>query len=276
MGIHFKQGFTIIETMLVLAVTGVLIATLLVGTGSSINAQRYKDSVTTLTATLQAQYSQVNNVTNVRDTNGTCGSTAIPVDNASGVAPGQSDCVLMGRYVSIVNDTINAASILGYKKSGITATNDITDITTNYQLGISTSSVTTTTLEWGASIAWPKNGGEDDAPAAVSPTPPQRAISILIVRSPISGTSYTFTSDTVYDINTITSANLTAMMVANTATVPGQMQRYLCVDPSPGSTIVTVPEKLSVVIDQSAGDASAIEMRSDAVTASLGGKTKCQ
>jgi hypothetical protein len=182
----------------------------------------------------------------------------------------------MGRYVSVVNDTITAASILGYEKSNIAATNDITDITTNYQLGISPSSVTTTTLEWGAAIAWPKSGGDDDAPTGVLPTPPQRAIGILIVRSPISGTTYTFTSNTVYNINTITSANLIAMMAPNSATLSGQMQRYLCIDPSPGSLVVTGSEKLSVVIDQSASDASGIEMRSDSVTASLGGKTRCQ
>jgi len=275
MGTQLKHGFTIIETMLVLAVTGVLVATLLVGVGSSVSAQRYKDSVATFASTLQAQYSQVDNVTNVRDTNATCTATAIPTDDASGVAPGQSDCVLMGRYMSVVNDTITTASILGYQKSTSTSANDVADITANYQLGISNSSVTTTTLEWGAAIAWPKSG-DDTAPNAVTPTPPDRAISILIIRSPVSGTSYTFTSNTVYDVASISSAQLKAMMVASTSSVPGQMQRFICIDPSPGSTGLSVPEKLSVTIGQAASEASAIEMRSDATTESVGGTTKCQ
>jgi len=279
MGIHFKQGFTIIETMMVLAVTGVLVVSLLVGVGSSINAQRYKDSVTSFAATLQSQYAQVDNVTNVREGKGTCGQTVTPVDNASGVAPGQSDCVLMGRYVSVVNDKITTASVLGYKASNSVATNDITDVTTNYTLGISTNSITESNLEWGASIAWPviKAGiaGEDNPPTAVIPAPPQRAIGILIIRSPISGTSYTFTTNSVPDIANISSTSLTNMMVA-TATVPGQMQRFICIDPAPGSTRIDVAEKYAVMIGQSASEASAVEVRSDAITASLGGRSVCQ
>lgn len=275
MGIHFKQGFTIIETMLVLAVTGVLVATLLVGVGSSINAQRYKDSVSTFASTLQSQYSQVDNVTNVRDTSATCGSSAVQVDVASGVAPGQSDCVLMGRYVTVVDDTIHTASILGYTNPNVphkNATNDISDVTMYYQLGISQSSVTTSTLEWGAAIAWPKAGSVD---VPTSPIPSTRSIGILIIRSPVSGTTYTFTSDTAYDMATVSSADLMAMMLT-TNTVPGQQQRFICVDPSPGSTVTIVPEKLSVSIGPAAADSSAIELRSDTTTASVGGDTKCQ
>lgn len=276
MGTHFKQGFTIIETMLVLAITGVLVATLLVGLGGSINAQRYKDSVTSFRATLQDQYSMVDNVSNDRDASWMCSSSATTApDSMAGTTPGQSDCVLLGRYVSVVNDTISTASIVGYQNSNSASANDITDIKANYSLGISTASIQTSTLEWGAQIAWPASG-LDIAPSSVSPAPPSRAIGILIIRSPQSGTAYTFTSNVVYAIDTITSANLLAMMVVNTGTVPGQMQRFLCIDPSPGSTGLTVPEKLAVSINQASSDASGIEARSDTTTASLGGTTKCQ
>lgn len=273
MGIHSKasfqkdsrQGFTIIETMLVLAVTGILIATLLVGVGASINTQRYKDSVVSLKSLLQSQYSMVDDVTNDRTADWTCNSSATPVANDSGTAPGQSDCVLLGRYISIVGTDVASATIVGYEKSTGVAPNDVAEINNNYTLGISTDSIDTTTLEWGSAIAWPKSGTE-----AKNPTTP-RSIAMLVIRSPSSGTSYTFTSDTVYDINTITSANLKAMMVLNTSSVPGQKQRTLCVDPNG----VTVPDKIAVYIGQAAGDSSAIETRTNETIKSLGGDTEC-
>jgi prepilin-type N-terminal cleavage/methylation domain-containing protein len=273
MGIHSKasfqkdsrRGFTIIETMLVLAVTGVLIATLLVGVGASINAQRYKDSVVSLQSLLQSQYSLANDVSNARTANWTCNSNATPVPSAGGTAPGQSDCVLIGRYLSIVGGDVSSAAIVGYENSTASAPNDVAEINNNYTLGISSDSIDATTLEWGSAIAWPTSGT-----GAKSPTMP-RAIAILILRSPSSGTSYTFTSDTVYDIKTMTSANLKAMMVISTNTVPGQMERTICVDPNG----VTVPEKTAVYIGQAASDASAIETRTNATIQSLGGDTKC-
>lgn len=273
MGIHSKasfrkdsrQGFTIIETMLVLAVTGVLIAALLVGVGASINTQRYKDSVVSLKSLLQSQYAMTDDVSNDRNANWTCNSSATPVPNPSGTAPGQSDCVLLGRYLSIVGGNVSSATIVGYEKSTASAPNDVAEINNNYTLGISTDSIDTTTLEWGSAIAWPKSGT-----GAKNPTTP-RGIAILIIRSPSSGTSYTFTSDTVYDIKTITSASLKAMMVLNTSAVPGQMQRTVCVDPNG----VAVPEKMAVYIGQAAGDSSAIETRTNETIQTLGGDTKC-
>lgn len=272
MGIHSKasfqtdhrRGFTIIETMLVLAVTGVLIATLLVGIGASINTQRYKDSVVSLKSLLQSQYSMTDDVSNDRTAGWTCSSNATPVPNANGTAPGQSDCVLIGRYLSIVGGDVSSAAIIGYENSTATATSDVAEINNNYTLGVSSDSINTTTLEWGSVIAWPVSGT-----GAKSPTKP-RSIAILILRSPSSGTSYTFTSDNVYDINTLTSASLKSMMVVGNI-IPGQSARTLCVDPNG----VTVPDKIAVYIGQSASDSSAIETRTNATIQSLGGDTKC-
>jgi type II secretory pathway pseudopilin PulG len=272
MGNHFtasfrknsRRGFTIIETMLVLAVTGVLIATLLVGIGASINTQRYKDSVVSLKSLLQSQYAMADDVSNGRSASWTCNNSATPVPNQNGTAPGQSDCVLLGRYLSIVGGTVSSASVVGYENSTTSAPNDVAEINNNYTLGISTDTIDTSTLEWGSAIAWPASGT-----GSKSPTTP-RSISILIIRSPSSGTSYTFTSDTVYDIATMTSAALKSMMMIGNV-IPGQSQRTLCVDPNG----VTVPEKIAVSIGQSASDSSAIETRTNATIQSLGGDTKC-
>lgn len=259
MGTHSKPGFTIIETMLVLAITGVLIAGLLVGIGSSISNQRYGDAVSSFKALLQDQYSRVSNVSNDRDADWTCAANATPVQAGGGIAPGQSDCVLLGRYVGVVNGDISMATIVGYENSTAAGTNDITELKDNYTLGVSTSSVETTTLEWGAQIAWPKSGG-----GFRNPTTP-RSLAIFILRSPNSGTTYTFTSDTVVDVADISSATLKAMMVQTTASYPGQGARTICVDPGG----VGVPEILAVNISSGASAPGAIETRSNATAAAL-------
>ena len=87
----YKAGFTIIETMLFLAVSGFLIMGILAGTGVSINTQRYRDSVVSLRSFLQQQYSDVSNVRNSSQTN--------PCLSSSGNR-GQTDCVILGRYVT--------------------------------------------------------------------------------------------------------------------------------------------------------------------------------
>ncbi|MDB5159776.1 MAG: hypothetical protein JWO99_39 [Candidatus Saccharibacteria bacterium] len=265
MGTHFKRGFTIIETMLVLAITGVLIAGLLIGVGSSVSAQRYKDSVATFKSLLQDQYSQVTNVSNDRNSNWTCGSTADPAQSNGGIAPGQSDCVLLGRYVSIVGGSITQAVVVGFQNSKTAGASDIATIKANYTLGISTSSIATSSLEWGAQIAWPAKGS-----GAKKPTMP-RSLAMLILRSPDSGTSYTFTSDDVNDIIAVNSATLKTMMVEDTTQVPGQLQRTICIDPNG----VGVPEMLAVYIGQAADGPGSIETRSFSTITNNGGDSQC-
>jgi prepilin-type N-terminal cleavage/methylation domain-containing protein len=267
MGIHSKQGFTIVETMLVLAITGVLIAGLLVGLGSSISNQRYLDAVSTFKSTLQDQYSQVDNVTNDRDANWSCDANATPVvsGNGGGVAPGQSNCVLLGRYVSVVNDQITSATVVGYPSSDTASAADIASLKADYTLGISTSSIETTQLEWGASIAWPKSGAE-----AQNPTTP-RSIAILMIRSPENGTAFTFTSDSVNDINSVSSGTLMAMLQPTLTATPGQAPRTICIDPGG----FNVPEKLAVYVGAGATGPGSIEVRSRAVTEAAGGDSQC-
>jgi len=264
MGTHSKPGFTIIETMLVLAITGVLIATLLFGVGSSVTTQRYSDSVTSFRALLQDQYSQVSNVNNGRGTDWTCGNTAIPVQSGTST-PGQSDCVLLGRYVSIVAGDVSIATVIGYPTSSAPATaSDMQTIKDNYALGISKSSVETKTLEWGAQIAWPKSGG-----GFQSPTTP-RSIAILFLRSPDSGTTYTFTSNDVTAVDAFSESTLKDMMQETTTGFPGQGSRTICIEPG-----AQVPEKFAVYITPYANGPGSIETRTYATTVALGGDSKC-
>ena len=270
MGRHFThtetKGFTIIETMLVLAITGMLVAGLLVGLGSSIGIQRYKDSVATLKSQIQSQYSQIDNVTNSRDGSWTCGAAATPVQGGGGKQPGQTDCVVLGRYMSISGSNIVTTSVVGYSTTSVSAANDVASIKANYTLGIAKDTIQNTTLEWGSEIGWPVTGPDSKAKG----TP--RAISMLILRSPNSGTTYTFTTDAAPDINSVSSSTLLNMMVVG-PTVPGQKQQTVCVNPS-GDTVgipATVPEKSAIYISQAANGPSSIESRTNDTTNTLAG-----
>jgi len=266
MGTHSNQGFTIIETMLVLAVTGAMVAGLLIGLGSSISNQRYLDSVSTFKSFIQEQYSKIDNVSNDRDENWTCDGSAIPVATNGGTAPGQSDCVLLGRYVGVVNDQITTATVVGYPRVANANASTIDLLKSNYTLGISKSSIEQTTLEWGAQIAWPSRGT-----GSVNPTSP-RSLALLLIRSPENGTAYTFTSDAVNEIDSVSALTLSGMMVTSlTATNPGQGPRAICIEPGG----VSVPEKMAIYIGAGATTAGSVEVRSAGLFQAAGLDTRC-
>src|SRR5665811_997144 len=94
-----QAGFTIIETMLFLGITALLIMGLLVGIGTSINIQRYRDSVSSLQSVLQQQFSEVSNVSNDSLSNACYG------DNSTNNPRGQSNCVILGRLITTTTDS---------------------------------------------------------------------------------------------------------------------------------------------------------------------------
>jgi type II secretory pathway pseudopilin PulG len=265
MGAHSRQGFTIIETMLVLAITGALVVAFVVGVGTSINIQRYRDSVITFQALLQSQYSEIDNVRNDRDSSWTCGSSAIPSQGGSGtIAPGQSDCVLLGRYVAITGNDISLATVVGYEVDDEAGLSDVESVRQNYTVGISQSSIERDVLEWGSEITWASEG-EDSQSGDTT-----RSIAILFMRSPETGTTYTFTSDDVNQIDSVSNESLKEMMVTG-LTVPGQRQRTLCLQPSG----VIVPEIVAIYLAAGANGPSSVETRSYSTILSFGGDTRC-
>lgn len=191
MGIKSERGFTIIEVMLFLAVTGLLAVGVLVGSGVSIGQQRYRDSVNSLKSFIQEQYSETTNVANGRTSVWTCDSTAgveaAPV--GSGESRGTSECVLMGRFITIGLSGVGltASNVVGYRDNGAVAeTSDVLELQANYQLGVSPINQIQEEVAWGATVVKPK---------IATPTP--MPMSILIIRSPLSGSVMTFTMEGV-------------------------------------------------------------------------------
>jgi len=219
MGAKTQTGFTIIEVMLFLAITGMLAAAILVGSGVAIGQQRYRDSVGSLQSYIQQQYNKVINVTNDRDKSWTCDSngTVTQVDNPSaGDARGTTDCVVLGRLMTIDQTGTNLKSsvVVGYRNpNAITKTSDIDEIVTNYKLGIAPIDQDDESVSWGAQVVKPKTS-----------TP--MSLSILVIRSPLSGALLTFTKEGVQ-------TNISSMVdAANMST-----QRDLCVNADVGSFV---------------------------------------
>ncbi|HMI09344.1 MAG TPA: prepilin-type N-terminal cleavage/methylation domain-containing protein [Candidatus Saccharimonadales bacterium] len=196
MGIKTQHGFTIIEVMLFLAVTGMLAVAILVGSGVSINQQRYRDSVNTFKGFIQQQYNETTNVVNSRSGNASCANAVVaePPDSVPSPQPrGTSECVLMGRLLTVADNGVdlNVSNVVGYRTSLTTppAPTDLAEITTNYRLGTSPIDDENSQVEWGAQIVKPK-------------TTTLQPFSMMIIRSPLSGSVMTFVKDGVQtDLN---------------------------------------------------------------------------
>ncbi|MEO6109428.1 MAG: hypothetical protein ABIP50_00245 [Candidatus Saccharimonadales bacterium] len=261
-----SHGFTIIETMLFLGISGILIVSLLAGTGATIGIQRYKDSVETFKSFLQGQYAELSSVRNGRDSGWTCDAngstiaTSIPTD---GVPVGQSDCELVGRYVTIVDSDITAYSVTARKLSNppaaVPGDTDVSKMANSYNYNLASDTKDDSQLEWGARIAWPTLG------QGSKPSGSSRSIAMLFIRSPETGVTYTFTSDIVPADPSPTT--LKAMIVAG-VTAPGkQGSRTLCID-SNGSILGS---DQSIYIYAAASGPSSVETRSNAYIDGLTG-----
>lgn len=107
-----QQGFTIIEVILFLAISGSLAALLLVGMGTAIQQQQYRESVQSFASFLRSQYSRVINVENSRPDSAVCPIPGVE----SGSSIGQSECVVIGRYIR--SDNGEGSSYLAYPVYG--------------------------------------------------------------------------------------------------------------------------------------------------------------
>ena len=95
------RGFTIIEVMLFLALTGLMLVGALVGLGTNLARQRYKDSVQDVVMMIRNQYDYVTRVQiDKRDNSDMCeivaGSSASFVDSSNNSGRGRSLCDVYG------------------------------------------------------------------------------------------------------------------------------------------------------------------------------------
>jgi type II secretory pathway pseudopilin PulG len=241
MGMRANHGFTIIEVMLFLAVTGALTVAVLVGAGASIGQQRYRDCVNTLKSFIQSQYSEVTNVVNDRSQNWTCSNNGTVTQTQNGgEVRGTSNCVVLGKLVTVdaSGKILTSSNVIGSRASGAPeGANDIAELQ-NYDMTVSPINSQTNEVSWGAQIVSPQT------------TNPQ-ATSILIVRSPLGGSVLTFTADGVQ-------TNVKGMVVDENRIAA----RHLCVNPDLGTFIGS--KRLEVRIDAFAANQSAVLIPTEA------------
>lgn len=176
-----NTGFTIIETMLFLAVSAALFAGVMLSVNAGIERQRYRDSVTSLKSFVQEQYSKTVNVNNeARTTPMQCeisGSSLTISEGAAGESRGQSDCVILGRYITSEDGiTLTAGSVVAKEiVSPADDLSDFRDITDNYRKRLSTLNQETYQVSWGNKIVIQSS--------ATTPKP----FTMMFVRSPQSG-----------------------------------------------------------------------------------------
>ena len=242
-----QRGFTIIEVMLFLAVSGVLAASVLATVGSTIGMQRYRDATHSFMSYLQGQYNQAINVRNDMDVHNAC--TGAGFSSSEMVQAGTSaDCVIIGRlitsadgqrfqsapiYMSGVNNEFLQSSVgddVVFTASGARQIFIRTD-------GGESGTAENYTLDWGVQTAVPASGAN--------------AWSIAIVRSPVSGVIHTYTSRA----NTQSLGQLHSLVQdANR-----QSETAICLDPSGW----LVGQALGVVIAADAPGASSVTTRTE-------------
>lgn len=131
------SGFTIIETMLFLAISSLLAIVILVGAGANVERQRYRDTANSLKSYLQEQYSQAVNINNIRSTSLQCslsGSslTVSPITSGGWPRGADNDCVILGRYVkSDDGKTVSVGPVIGLR-TGTTPAAGFRDILMNH------------------------------------------------------------------------------------------------------------------------------------------------
>lgn len=231
---QMRSGFTIIEVMLFLAITGALTVALLVGSGAAINRQRYRDSVNTFKGLLQEQYGQITNVVNSDAQNKKCTKvdTSLDFSDANLQPRGTSDCLVIGRFLLIEPKSVTAYNLIGLPPDSDPAGDDDSALLRSYT--IDHEQPETYQIAWDARIVQP--GTNNDA-----------TVSVLIVRSPRSGSTLTYTAD---------GDHLSSM--SDMITDDNMKQRDFCVDPDENFELAR--RRLAVRVNARAANQSAIEI----------------
>lgn len=193
MGIRISPGFTIIEVMLFLAITGLMVAGILASASNSLNTQRYNDGVEAIRNAISSEYAKVYNLTNSLTAADPC-----PAGPSSTRLWGTSQCFYTGRLIQITENgrKLTVHPVVAKENSAPAET-----LTERFDFSLATEEdvVETRPLEWGLSAVVP---GADAA----------ARVAILILRSPLDGTVITYNLLGADPLRVLTPASLDATM----------------------------------------------------------------
>lgn len=183
------SGFTIIESIFFLAISGLLVMAVLSSVTLTIQRQRYTDSMRNFQSYMQQQFTQTLNVVNQRPGNKTCDSSGINTDSTT--RAGASSCVILGKLFMLRNDSelVNVFNVVGVEPSTPLDTSVATqerDIITAYNPNYSNfDEAGDYRLPWGARVV-----GSMKKTGVVATSTSFNYLAIL--RSPRSGATMTY------------------------------------------------------------------------------------
>lgn len=179
-----QAGFTIVEITLFMAITGLLFAIAIAGTGNTIRTFRFTDSGRSVEAFVQKQYDDILNGFNNRSSSVSCSSGTI--DTTVNQAVGSSNCLLMGKLIVFRanNSDVSIYNVVGSEPGSVNYNQSDEVMVTIFQpKTVTTTAVGTYTIPWGAKPTGFKRLDDNVA-----------ANGLLLIRSPKSSRilSYTF------------------------------------------------------------------------------------
>lgn len=191
-GARNSKGFTLIEVILFLAITGLMLTGVLIGVSGVVNTQRYDETVESVFDYMQGQYNLVDNVRNNRPANLDCSSTQPAVQNMSANNPrGTTECTIVGRLLASTNgrDITSSPVYAREPVATVTATNE-TDLLN--ALGIAKLDASLNQDEEEYAVPW-------QAQIYTNPLLPSASneFAILILRLPTNGLTRTYVADSV-------------------------------------------------------------------------------
>lgn len=215
-----EQGFTIIEVTLFLVVSALLTASIFASATLNINNQRYIDAARSFRSLIQEQYVNANRVQH---------STNLSADTCPGLAAGtgrgQSDCLILGKLLTISGgSTITMRDIVGriptdedYVTLGYDDMEAIVAHGSAGVLAVDAGSAADEEPQWSTQLR-----------LAVSPTTTTTDFDMLIIKSPSTGTIYTFIASSSASPPLVTPSGV---VVANLGLYAVDADQQICVDP---------------------------------------------
>lgn len=192
-----EAGFTVIEAMIFLTISGLLILIAFIGSANAISRTRFNDGMRSMQVHLQQQYNNVQTGLNLRDASNLptrCSTVAIEA--------GKSDCLLLGRLVHFGDSDIRSYLLVGSKDVPYTEGQSEGAVLKDHNLEYIPSSEVKFDYPWGIkkdmscmSVASVSSEQQVIGSCVKSPVP--QFDSYLIVRSPRSGniSTYVFNSN---------------------------------------------------------------------------------
>jgi hypothetical protein len=242
------DGFTVIEVMLFLAISGALLLMAMLGSGEMARHARFSDSVNSFHSNMQRYYEEVVSGVNTRAVNNACAP--------GNVRAGTDSCLLIGRVISFNEDT-SGGMVRYVTASGAVA--DTGSIYSQLQAGgvtVQSSGEQPLTLAWGALF---QNASR--ASAIIAPQPLKQAGSTRALINNVAFLRHPNGSQIVpyffYSTNTTLANVQTGLTTAvNALSLTSNTSANICITTSPTEFGATAAPVAAIMLGTGTGSAS--------------------